>query len=281
MKNSKEKLMIGWHHILGMTFTDFYFYSSFRVDLERELKYPQYIDILILEGSEGDKIENPPDGLENLRKYNLITYKSIRQPLDSWALDELICYYVLFRKILSLPLKYPIPISEFNLIGIATRFPQKLNKEETLEYSKKGVYKLKRGEHTIKIIVTSQTPKKPENAIWQMFSGNPEKIIEGLSNYNWNRDDYKHLVLQQLIHKYKSEGVKMPYTEKDFFRDTLGYYIRSASIEDILKYKKTEDILKGIKPEDVFKNYKPEDVFKNYKPEDILKGLKAINLKID
>ena len=50
----------------------------------------------------GEILEELPDGLENLRKYNLLTYKSIHEPLDSWAIDELISYYVLYRKIISL-----------------------------------------------------------------------------------------------------------------------------------------------------------------------------------
>ncbi|MCB1920192.1 MAG: hypothetical protein KDJ28_09475 [Candidatus Competibacteraceae bacterium] len=31
-----------------------------------------------------------PDGLENLRRHNLLTYKSQREAMDGWAFDELL-----------------------------------------------------------------------------------------------------------------------------------------------------------------------------------------------
>ena len=144
------------------------------------------------------------------------------------------------------------PVTDFNLIGIATRYPQNHAKLENLSEIKKGVFSLKRGEHDITLIVSSKVANEKRNAIWQMFSGDPEQIIEGLEAYDWKRNDYKHIVSGQLIQKYKSEGVVMAYTEQDFFRESLNYCLSKASVEDILKH---------IKPEDVFKNYKPEDVF--------------------
>jgi len=276
--NSKRTNTMYWHRILGTTFKDFYLNDPFNVDLEKELKYPQFIDILIIEleneTNEENKIKEQPDGLENLRKYNLITYKSISETLDSWVLDELISYYVLFRKIVGPDLNNLIQVSEFNLIAISTRFPQKLNKQEGLEYIKDGVYKLKRGEHNITIIVTSMTPKIPKNAIWQMFSGKPEQIFEGLKNYKWNSQYYKYYVSNRLIERYKTEGVKMAYTDQDIMRDIINMALSEASIEDRLKGLKPEDRLKGLKPEDFLKSYKPEDVLKSYKPEDVLKSYK-------
>jgi len=275
--------MIAWHNLLGITLTDFYHGTSFRVDLEKEIKYPQYIDIVVVENKQADQLESQlesqPDGLENLAKYNLITYKSLWEPLDSWTIDELISYYVLLRKVTSLESKNLIPVSEFNLIGIATRFPQKLNNFENLEYIKEGVYNIFRGENVITIIVTSQTPKTLKNTIWQMFSGIPEQIIFGLKNYNWKRKDYKYIVSGQLHQKYKSKGLIMPYTEQDFFRDSFNYFISNTSIEDVLKKFSPEEVFKNYTPEERLKGLKFEDVFKNYKPEDIVKYFPKEELK--
>jgi formylglycine-generating enzyme required for sulfatase activity len=38
------------------------------------------------------------DGLDNLAGHNLLTYKSLREPLDDWALQELTGHYVNYRK---------------------------------------------------------------------------------------------------------------------------------------------------------------------------------------
>ena len=40
-------------------------------------------------------------GSTNLRAHNLLTYKSKQEPLDGWALDELIGHYVNYRKLIS------------------------------------------------------------------------------------------------------------------------------------------------------------------------------------
>ena len=54
----------------------------------------QLLDVVIIEQTAPDgSASNLPDGLDNLRAHNLLTYKSKREPLDGWALDELIGHY--------------------------------------------------------------------------------------------------------------------------------------------------------------------------------------------
>jgi hypothetical protein len=46
-----------------------------------------------------DAVHGLLDGLENPRAVNLLSYKSHHEALDAWSLDELIGYYVLYRKV--------------------------------------------------------------------------------------------------------------------------------------------------------------------------------------
>ncbi|KPA09994.1 hypothetical protein MHK_009804 [Candidatus Magnetomorum sp. HK-1] len=126
-------------------------------------------------------------------------------------------------------------------------------------------------------------PKEQRDAIWHMFSTDPDQIKFGLEKYTWKRNDYKKPVIKKLIQKYESEGLKMSYTEEDFFRavalSTLSEYtieerLRGIKVEDLLKFIKPEDRLKGIRPEDRLKGIKPEDRLKGIRPKDRLKGIR-------
>lgn len=55
-----------------------------------------------------------PNGLDNLRAHNLLSYKSKREPLDDWALDELVGHYVTNRKLIG-PKAGLVPESDFQL----------------------------------------------------------------------------------------------------------------------------------------------------------------------
>ena len=59
----------------------------------------QFLDVVIIEQVQtGQLPKDLPDGLDNLAQYNLLTYKSFRESLTSWALDELVGHYVNYRK---------------------------------------------------------------------------------------------------------------------------------------------------------------------------------------
>lgn len=84
-------------------------------------------------------VSETPDGLENLVRHNLITYKSTRQPLDAWTLDELLGHFVNYRKQISPALDELLPLEDFGLYAISTRYPQKLVAEVELQPIREGV----------------------------------------------------------------------------------------------------------------------------------------------
>ena len=119
--------MIDWHRLFGMALTDFFAGSPFRVELEKDLSLKQqFLDVLVVRGQPGQYPGTLPDGLEGLAEHNLISYKSLREPLDAWAIDELLAHYVNYRKQESESPRRLLSESCFRLYGVSTRFPESL-----------------------------------------------------------------------------------------------------------------------------------------------------------
>lgn len=122
--------MRDWHRLFGLTLLDYFLDSPYVVELETDLSVTdQLLDVVIIEQAEGTFEGELPDGLENLGHHNLLTYKSVRQPLDAWTLDELVGHYVNYRKQRSPSQKRLLPVEDFRLYGVSTREPQKLKRE--------------------------------------------------------------------------------------------------------------------------------------------------------
>ncbi len=93
--NKAENIMIKWHRLFGITLTDFFTGTAYNVELEKDLSLKQQLlDVLIIKKNKGALLNEIPDGLENLGKYNLMTYKSHQQALNAWALDEFTGHFV-------------------------------------------------------------------------------------------------------------------------------------------------------------------------------------------
>ncbi|OQY57843.1 MAG: hypothetical protein B6245_14935 [Desulfobacteraceae bacterium 4572_88] len=67
-----------WHRLFGLTLTDFFSDSSYTVEVEKDLSLKQqYLDVIVIRKTEESLSEDEiPDGFENLKAHNLITYKS-------------------------------------------------------------------------------------------------------------------------------------------------------------------------------------------------------------
>ena len=65
---------------------DFFTDSYYDVELEKDMTIQeQFLDVVILRKSEGKPPPPLPDGLENLSVYNLLSYKSLNEPLTAWT----------------------------------------------------------------------------------------------------------------------------------------------------------------------------------------------------
>ena len=245
--------MIGWHRLFGLTLTDFFTDSAYRVELEKDLSFKQqFVAVLIIESETGKPVPEPPDGLENLARHNLLTYKSLHEPLDAWTLDELVGHYVNYRKQASSAAKLFLPNEDFHLYAVCTRAPEKLVKEKETELHlvQAGVYEIKWGSKLVRVIVTSQVPQSANNAVWNLFSGITEHVQHATTNYRWRRSDNSG-ILNQLFQNYEIEGMNMPYTWDDYYRDVTREHLDWLPKEELLAKLSVEDRLKGLPPEEI------------------------------
>jgi hypothetical protein len=176
--------MIDWHRLFGLVVSDLFAGSPFVVEIEKELsKHQRFLDLLVVRRLAGDFAGRLPDGFDDLKDHNLITYKSLRQALDDWALKEHTGHYVNYRKEVSPKGKRLLSEERFRLYAICTRFPQKLSKLLQFEKITSGVYDTHRGSDRFRIIVLSQVSPEQHNAIWQLFSGEVEAVRRGAERF--------------------------------------------------------------------------------------------------
>lgn len=256
--------MIKWHRLFGITLTDFFTGTGYSVELEKDLSLKQQLlDVLIIEKSKAGRLnkipENElPDGLENLGKYNLMTYKSHQQALNAWTLDELTGHFVNYRKLISPSPDKLLPIDDFSLYGLSARYPENLEKYCELNPVNSGIYDIKWGGSIVRIIALSRVPKEEKNAIWNLFSAVPETVQFGFSKYKWRNEVSS--VINEMLLKYKIEGViAMPYTVEDFKREYAKEHIDELldklSVDEVMKKYSADERLKGISADEIMKKF--------------------------
>jgi len=235
--------MLNWHRLFGIGLIDLFTGTNYTVELEKDLSIKQqFLDVIIIERTQGGIATDLPEGLENLAKHNLLTYKSLREALDSWAIDELIGHYVNYRKQISDELS---PIEDFKLYAVSTRFPHKLAKEVNLQEKQAGVYETQWGTHTIHVLVLNQFANTERNAFWQLFSANVEKVQFGRAKYSFRQHQISSFI-NELFKYYHVEGFNMPYTIEDYVRDTTQWHLSQLTIEQRLAGLSPEQVLQNI-----------------------------------
>jgi hypothetical protein len=298
-EQSTERLR-QWHRLFGIALMEVFEGAPWRVELEQELALrSQLLDVAIIEATgeatergpvaEGRSAPNPaqspgrplelPDGLENLRPHNLLTYKSRHEALNAWTLDELIGHYVNYRKLrLDATGKRHAQV-DFGLYAVATRFPSGLVRMHPLRPTAwEGVFELRWGGHQVRLIVLNAIAKHPRNAAWELFASEQDRIRQGLIHYRARHlgpDQGGHwALLEHLYLIYQREIPDMAYTMEDFLRET-----HELVLEDALKRRDPEDILKRYAPEERLKGLDAEERLKGLDAEARLKGLDAATIE--
>lgn len=275
--------MIKWHRAFGLVLTDFFTGSNYKVEMEKELSAKQqFLDIVIIKKSEGKPIDDLPDGLEYLADHNVLTYKSLHQPMDNWAIEEVIGHYANYRKQESPFEDDLLPAADFQVYAVSTRYPQKLlgSKKHWGSDTKEiqaGVYQVScKIIRPIIILVLNQMPQHEKNALWQLFSGNAEGFGFGDAHYQWHEPRAKSL-LNQLYELYQKEGVVMPYTWDNFYQDYTRPLIDSLPIEERLRGIPPQEALKQFSVEERLKGIPPEEWLKKIPPEVLKKYLSTLS----
>src|SRR4051812_9089745 len=103
-----------WHRLFGLSLIDFFRGMPVTVEVEKDLSLKQQLlDVVVIRKEAAPLPVRLPDGLEELVAHNLITFKSHRQPMDGWAVDELVGHYVNYRKQVSPSLGELLPEADF------------------------------------------------------------------------------------------------------------------------------------------------------------------------
>jgi hypothetical protein len=260
--------MIDWHRLLGLLLRDFFTGSPWIVEVELDLSVrKQLLDILIVHGGKGTFSGQLPDGLAPLAEHNLISYKSLRQPLDDWTLKELTGHYTNYRKQVSPPDQL-LPEALFRMIGLSTRFPQKLAGQLELKPVQAGVYDVRRGTDTIRVIVLSQIPKEPYNSLWHLFSGVPETVQFGVEHYRPRTE--VSTALYELFENYQVEGLSMPYTMEDLEREVARKHLQKLTVQE-----RIDELLENVPADELLERLTPEERLAGLSSDERLTGLSS------
>jgi hypothetical protein len=243
--------MIDWHRLFGLTLVDLFTGSPFEVELEKDLSLKQqWLDVVILRKGPGEITEALPDGLDTLAEHNLLSYKSFQEGLTSWSIDELLGHFVNYRKQVSPRRERLLPMEQFQLYAISTREPAKLRSEVQLQKIQPGVFEAVWGTHRVRILVLSEMPEEPQNAVWELFSAVPARVAAGAKQYRPHTEDIS-TVMNGLFERYQAEGVVMPYTWEDFRRDYTRDHLQQLTPEERTKGLSLEELLRDRTVEEI------------------------------
>ena len=278
--------MINWHRLFGLFLIDYFTNSSYAVELEKDLSIgQQWLDVVVLRKMPGLLQRRLPDGLDGLADHNLLTYKSMHEPLDDWALKELVGHYVNYRKQVGLSMNDLMPESQFKLYAVSTRFPNKLAEQVALQHISPGVYDVVWGTDIIRLIVLSKIPDGEHNAIWRLFSAKGEVVHQAFGQYQINQPEISTIV-HDLLERYQQEKIDMSYTIQDYQKDYVRDHLNLLSPDEVLKRYSADDVLKRYSADDRLKDLTVDEVLKRYSADDILAHLspdviKLLKQKID
>lgn len=238
--------MINWHRLFGLTLSDYFTGTRYRVDMEVDVaRKRQLLDVLIIRG-EGPLPPEPCDGLERLCRYNLLTYKSGHESLTPWSIEELIGHYVNYRKAFAMG-SSP---QDFGLYAVSTRRPRDLLRRTNATKRRPGVYALEILSREITLILPREVEPGPRNALWELFSFEAARVVQGAQDYRWRQPDHVS-VLNEIYHHYQALGIAMPYTFEDFRRDVAREVLPELSAEERLRGLPPEERLRGLDEEDL------------------------------
>jgi hypothetical protein len=210
-----------WHRLFGLLLTDLFTDSPFTVEVERDLsEQQQFLDVVIVRRGRGKFTGVLPDGLADLAEHNPITFKSHREPLDDWAIRELMGHYVAYRKLVSASPSDLLPAERFRLYAVAARFPHNLSGQVPWQQRQPGVYDCRWGLDDVRVIVAGELRREPQNAPLHLFSASPKLVGFGQGAYR-RRSDETSLLLGQLSERFRIEVFAMSYTMEDFKHDYI------------------------------------------------------------
>ncbi len=264
---------IYWHRLFGLILTDLFSDSPFVVEMEVDLSIKQqFLDVVILRKRPGRFEGDLPDGFDCLKNYNLITFKSLREPLKDWSIKELVGHYVNFRKQSSPSLNELLPEREFQLLAVCSRRPRQLTRDPGWSPISPGVYSLQRGTDAIRVIVTRELPESEANAGLNLFSFVRSHFQYGATNYRQRTIDMT-TILGSFIEGYRLEEISMPYTVSDLERDVANMMVARLKPEESLQHLTPKEVIQYLTRKEFIQRLTPVERLEGLNTEERLQGL--------
>lgn len=262
--------MLDWHRLFGTMMLDRCYNTAIEVTLELEVSHAQqFLDCALLRKPEAAIDPELPDGFAPLAEHTLLSFKSVHEPVNAYAIEELIGYAIAYRKLKRLDLKVLLPPEKVRLMLIATRFPEAVARKVRFTALSPGVYDMVYGMTALRLVVIHQLPWVPQNAPLLFFSAVPEAIAYARSVFAPRTGEMCTSLLNSVLSRYGLEGLSMPFTAEDFMREHTREVIERAPVEERLHGLSPEARLSGLAPETVLKQYSPEARLSGLSPEDL------------
>jgi hypothetical protein len=272
-------MAIPWHRIFGMALTQYFAGTGWKVDVEVDVSLKQQrLDLVVLRHTCAAPQPHWPDGLGTPAEYNLLTFKALQDPLNAWALKELVAHGVNYRKLISPDNDHLLPEELFRMFAVSMRFPRNLAQQVNLQPQGPGAYDVQWGTDTIRILVLNETPEADQNLVWNLFSGDPERIQRAFQRLYPQLSSWSSL-LNQLLGHYGLEGMAMPYTMEDFERDAAEEFVRKMTLEQRLAGLSLEQRLQGLSLEQILQGLPLEQVLQGLSLEQRLAGLSPAEIQ--
>lgn len=250
-----------WHRLFGLSWTDFFRGLPVTVEVEKDLSLKkQLLDVVLFRKEPGVLACRLPDGFEDLAGYNLVTFKSHREKLSAWTLEELIGHYVNLRKQVSPSMNEAelLPPEDFRLFAVCARFPRNLaDNNVPLRQLQQGVYEVEALSRRIRVVVVNQLPREEHNALLHLFSASGELFAYGAQHYRIRSAETSSLLLE-LFQRYQEEVLTMPDMLEEFTRETIDRFLKGLPAKKRLEGVSVEDRLEGVSVEELLAALPPE-----------------------
>ena len=219
-----------WHRLFGMSLVDLFAGSPVEVEIEKDLSLKQqFLDVVVVRKSAAPLPFRLPDGFDELAPHNLISFKSHREALDAWALDEFVGHYVNYRKQVSPSMADLLPEADFKRFAVCVRFPRALEGRCELEPLQAGVYRAKHFSGEVRVVVVQELPRESQNALLHLFSSRQDAVRYGASQYRPQSRETSTF-LWKLLEQYGVEGTPMPFTVEQFNREAMESMRRNPTL---------------------------------------------------
>lgn len=250
-----------WHQLFGLSLTDFFRGQPVTVEIEKDLSLKkQLLDVVLIRKQPGVLTCPLPDGFEDLADYNSVSFKSHRETLSAFALEELLGHYVNLRKQVS-PSMHESDLLDpnaFRLFAVCARLPRNLADDGVvLRPLQEGVYEVAALSRRIRVIVVNQLSQKENNALLHLFSTNFERFAYGARHYQI-RSVQTSTLLVRLFQWYQQEVHAMPDALEEFSRQVIDELLRDMPIQKRLEGVSTEKRLEGVSVDQLLAALSPQ-----------------------